>query len=66
MKSVTTGEKYTVNKLKDNDHWFCTCKRYLFSTGNPKNCKHIKRIRIIDQLYKKYADKITNFGLSDR
>ena len=24
VKSVTTGEKYMVNKLKDNNHWFCT------------------------------------------
>ena len=66
VKSVTTGEKYTVNKLKDNNHWFCTCKGYLYSAGNPKKCKHTQRIRVIDQLYKKYADKIKTFESEDR
>ena len=65
VKSVTTGEKYKINKLKDNNHWFCTCKGYLYSAGNPKKCKHTQRIRVIDQLYKKYADKITNIKLED-
>ncbi|HKR74589.1 MAG TPA: hypothetical protein VJR94_10830 [Candidatus Nitrosocosmicus sp.] len=65
VKSVTTGERYVVNKLKDNNHWFCTCKGYLYSAGNPKKCKHTQRIRVIDQLYKKYADKITNMELKD-
>ena len=55
-----------VNKLKDNNHWFCTCKGYLYSSGNPKKCKHTQRIRVINQLYKKYADKITNINLGGR
>ncbi|GKS61175.1 MAG: hypothetical protein AB7U98_02635 [Candidatus Nitrosocosmicus sp.] len=65
VKSVTTGERYMVNRLKDNNHWFCTCKGYLYSAGNPKKCKHTQRIRVIDQLYKKYADRITSMGLND-
>ncbi len=65
VKSVTTGERYMVNRLKDNNHWFCTCRGYLYSAGNPKKCKHIQRIRVIDQLYKKYADRITSMGLND-
>jgi len=52
VKSVTTGERYKVNKLKDDNHWFCTCKGYLYSAGNPKKCKYTQRIRVIDQLYK--------------
>jgi hypothetical protein len=65
VKSVTTGERYMVNRLKDNNHWFCTCKGYLYSAGNPKKCKHTQRIKVIDQLYKKYADRITSMGLND-
>lgn len=61
VKSVTTGEKYGVNKLKYNNHWLCTCKGYLLSSGNPKKCKHTQKIRSIDRLYKKYADKFTKF-----
>ena len=45
VKSVITGERYKVNELKDNNHWFCTRKRYLYSAGNPKKCKHTQRIK---------------------
>lgn len=61
VKSSTTGENYKINRLKENNHWFCTCKGYLYSASNPKKCKHTDRIRVIDQLYKKYADKISRF-----
>ena len=61
VKSATTGERYKINKLRENNHWFCTCKGYLYSVSNPKKCKHTDRIRVIDQLYKKYADKISKF-----
>ena len=60
VKSATTGERYKINKLRENNHWFCTCKGYLYSVSNPKKCKHTQRIRVIHQLYKKHAEKISN------
>lgn len=60
VKSATTGERYKINRLKDHNHWVCTCKGYMYSASNPKKCKHTQRIRVIDQLYKKHADKISN------
>jgi len=50
VKSVTTGEKYKINKLKDNNHWFCTCKGYLYSAGSLEKCEQTQRIRVIDQI----------------
>jgi hypothetical protein len=58
------GEKYYVNRLRDNNHWFCTCKGYAYSKKNPKTCKHVERIKVIDNLYKKYADKIEKLSAS--
>lgn len=58
VRSFSTGQKYYVNRLKDNNHWFCTCKGYAYSKKNPKSCKHTQRIKVIDQLYKKYEDLI--------
>jgi hypothetical protein len=50
VKSVTTGEKYKINKSKDNNHWFCTCKEYLYSVGSLEKCEQTQRIRVIDQI----------------
>lgn len=58
VRSFSTGQKYFVNRLKDNDHWFCTCKGYAYSKKNPKRCKHTDRIKIIDNIYKKYDNLI--------
>ena len=58
VKSFSTGQKYYVNRLKDDNHWFCTCKGYAYSKKNPKSCKHTQRIRVIDQLYRRCSDKI--------
>ena len=58
VKSFSRGETYKVNRLKDNNHWFCTCPGYTFSTKKPKRCKHTDRIRVIDQLFKKIESSI--------
>lgn len=58
IKSFSKGEVYKVNRLKDKNHWFCTCPGYNYSKKNPKTCKHTQRIKVIDELYKKYSDKI--------
>lgn len=58
VKSFSTGQKYYVNRLKDNNHWFCTCPGYTYSKKNPKRCKHTDRIKVIDELFEKYSDKI--------
>lgn len=54
VKSFTTGENYIVNSLKDSlkdkNHWFCTCKGYAYNKKNPKTCKHVSRIKIIDEI----------------
>lgn len=52
------GQKYFVNRLRDNNHWFCTCPGYTYSKKNPKSCKHTQRAKVIDELYKKYEDQI--------
>ena len=60
VKSSTSKERYKINRLKEHNHWYCTCKGYLYSASIPKKCKHTQRIRVIDQLYKKYVEKISN------
>ena len=47
VKSVTAGERYKINKLKDNNQWFCTCKGYLYSAGNPRNANILKELVLI-------------------
>ena len=54
VNSVTTGGKYKINKLKDNGHWFCTCKGYLYSARSLEKCEQTQRIRVIDQIWKYY------------
>ncbi|MDN5844741.1 MAG: hypothetical protein L0H53_00530 [Candidatus Nitrosocosmicus sp.] len=50
VQSFTTGEMYGVNSLKDKNHWFCTCADFQYRSKIKKECKHIKRVRIIDEL----------------
>ena len=53
VKLVTTGEKYKVNRLKDNNHGFAHVKDICIRLETPRNANIHKGLRVIDQLYKK-------------
>ncbi len=51
VSSYNTAKlQYRVNKLKDSRYWFCECRSYQYSKEKVKTCKHVKRIKVVDQM----------------